>query len=170
MESSEESGAESPVQSGLQAPLSVRMQKVLRRAVYDHALSERRPPYPTRLHVGIPGGASAVHAVVPEAPTDHALRVDVVSAMTARLGPQILPLVWITRPGDLTPVQDADQEWLAAATQAFGEQGRALVFVVVTRTGWHDPRSGLTQRWARMRMRPTSASRGSAARPAAGSR
>jgi hypothetical protein len=60
------------------------------------------------------------------------------------------PLVWLTRPGDLVD-QDVDLAWLAGARQAFGEAGVPLVFVVVNRQGWRDPRSGLQRTWVRLR-------------------
>ncbi|UDY22406.1 hypothetical protein [Nocardioides sp. Kera G14] len=128
------------------------LQKALRRAVYDLAVTESRPVFPARLHVGIPGGMSVVQAVRPTG-TDHALRTDIVAAMVSRLAGVQVPMVWLTRPGELDPVEDLDQEWLAATWQAFTELGRPLVFVTVNRHGWHDPRSGVGRRWARLRDR-----------------
>ena len=61
-------------------------------------------------------------------------------------------LVWLARPGDLD-WQDADADWLSAARAAFGEAGVALRFVVVTRDGWVDPRSGGGVAWRRLRDR-----------------
>ena len=44
-----------------------------------------------------------------------------------------------------------DLAWLAAARSAYAEAGRDLAWVVVTRHGWWDPRSGLRRRWKRIR-------------------
>lgn len=142
------------METGLAGQLDAHLHQALRRAVFDHAVNEPRARFPARLHLGTPGGAVVVQAVTGEA-ADHALRVDLVAAMLTRLGDDDAPdvLVWLTRPGDLEPVQDADQEWLAAAVQAFAELGRELVFVTVTRRGWRDPRSGASRRWVRMRRR-----------------
>jgi hypothetical protein len=72
--------------------------------------------------------------------------------MVRRVGAAGTPLVWLTRPGDLVD-QDVDLTWLAGARQAFGEADLPLVFVVVNRHGWRDPRSGLEVAWVRMRRR-----------------
>ncbi|MFT4262499.1 MAG: hypothetical protein QM572_03890 [Nocardioides sp.] len=138
---------------GLPESLGLALQRALRRAVLDLATAERRPVFVPRLHLGIPGGAGVVHALLPEERTDHALRTDVVAAMTARLGNRVHPMVWLTRPGELDPVQDLEQQWLAGAVQAYAEQGRRLVFVTVNRHGWRDPRSGAFRHWARLRER-----------------
>lgn len=60
------------------------------------------------------------------------------------------PWLLLFRPGR-PGVHDADAEWLAAALAAYGETGRELTFVVITRTGWYDPRSGACRTWARLR-------------------
>ena len=52
-----------------------------------------------------------------------------------------------------TFLHDVDAAWLAAAGQAFGESGRHLTLVVVTRQGWWDPRSGTSRVWKRLRAR-----------------
>jgi hypothetical protein len=43
--------------------------------------------------------------------------------------------------------------WLAPTVAAAGERGVDVAFVVVTRHGWVDPRSGLRQEWKRIRQR-----------------
>lgn len=134
---------------GLHEPLALPLARLLRRAVLDHAATERRRHHLPIVHVGTPGGPTAVLPVRPDEPTDHALRADLVAALARRAGTPT-PLVWLTRPGDLA-VHDADAAWLAAARQAFAEAGRPLVFVAVTRHGWLDPRSGLSRRWVRIR-------------------
>jgi len=139
-------------QAGLWEPLPATLRRRLRRAVLDHASTERRRVYPALLHVGHPGGQEGV---VPVAGLDdHALRTDVVAAMLARhhRGPAAEPdpMVWLTRPGELD-LQDLDVGWLAAAWAAHAERGAALTMVVVNRHGWRDPRSGAAQHWVRLR-------------------
>lgn len=140
-------------EGGLVAPLAVPLQRALRRAVVDHAHAERRRSHLPLLHVGIPGVRDVVHAIRAEDATDHALRSDIVAAMLRRLDARNTPLVWLTRSGELD-AQDVDLEWLSALRQAFAEAGIPLVFVVVGRHGWRDPRSGLTRTWARFRRPP----------------
>lgn len=126
---------------------------VLRRAVVEHVRSERRRTFPALVHVGLPGGAEEVFAVVPDERLDHGLRADVVAALLqrSRRGSAV-PLVWLTRPGPLE-LQDIDAQWLAAARTAAAEAGMRLTLVVVTRTGWVDPRTGTHRVWKRMRVR-----------------
>jgi hypothetical protein len=139
-------------EAGLTEPVPTPLRRALRQAVLDHAVMERRPLHLPILHVGRPGLREGVHPVREDEPTDHALRSDVVAALVRRLASGGLPLVWLTRTGDLVD-QDVDADWLAAARQAFGEAGQPLVFVVVNRHGWRDPRSGLAASWVRMRHR-----------------
>ncbi len=136
-------------------PLPAPVHAVLRRAVLEHAGTERRRRFPTLVHLGTPGGPVALHPVRADEPTDHTLRTDVLAAMLAgqlrrRPAPHPPPLVWLTRVGDLEP-QDVDLAWLASARAAYGEAGVPLTFVVVDRHGWRDPRSGLSRRWVRLR-------------------
>lgn len=142
--------------AGLAAPLERWLERLLRCAVLDHATAERRRAYLPLLHVGEPRGRHLVFPVRPDEPTDHALRTDIVAALRHRAGVD-RALVWLTRPGELS-LQDVDARWLAAARQAYAEAGVALVFVVVNRHGWHDPRSGLGRSWRRLR--PPSGDRG----------
>jgi hypothetical protein len=121
---------------------------LLREAVRRHAASERRRRFAPVLHVGRPGGPELCAAAA-LSNTDHALRADVAAALLARTGPPA-HLVWLTRPGELEP-QDVDLAWLAAAQSAYAEAGRDLTWVVVTRHGWWDPRSGLRRQWLRIR-------------------
>jgi hypothetical protein len=126
---------------------------VLRRAVLAHVRAERRRTFPALVHVGVPGGTEEVFAVVPDEPLDHGLRADVVAALLqrSRRG-HAVPLVWLTRPGELE-LQDVDAQWLSAARSAAAEAGVTLTLVVVTRTGWVDPRTGTHRVWKRMRVR-----------------
>lgn len=136
---------------GLQEPLSAPLHRLLRRAVLEHASSERRRVFLPLLHVGVPGGVEAVFAVRDDDPSDHALRCDVVAAMVRRARrPGPAPMVWLTRAGDLE-TQDVDAAWLASARAAFGELGLPLLMVLVTRHGWRDPRSGAQRTWRRLR-------------------
>lgn len=125
----------------------------LRRAVLDHVRSERRRSFPALLHVGRPAGPQHLHATAPDEPLDAALRTDLVAALlrAAVCGPQP-PLLWLSRPGELT-LQDVDAGWLAASRAACAEAEQPLVFVVVTRRGWWDPRSGTQRTWQRLRAR-----------------
>ena len=138
---------------GIPEPVDPTLATVLRRAVVEHVRTERRRTFPTLVHVGVPGGTEEVFAVVPEEPMDHALRADVLAALLqrARRGSAV-PMVWLTRPGELE-LQDVDAQWLAAARSAASEARVVLTLVVVTRSGWVDPRSGAHRVWKRMRVR-----------------
>jgi hypothetical protein len=137
---------------GIREPLTRSLQRTLRHAVLEHALSERRRRFAPLLHVGTPGGPQALFAAAPLAVTDHGLRTDVVAALLRRTSGVDGRLIWLTRPGDLD-LQDVDAAWLAAVRAAGGEAGEALTMVVVTRHGWRDPRSGAEQTWKRLRPR-----------------
>ena len=50
-------------------------------------------------------------------------------------------------------VQDVDLAWLRAVAAVHGESGHVVPYVVVTRTGWRDPRSGASRTWVRLRQR-----------------
>jgi hypothetical protein len=90
---------------------------------------------------------------VPEARFDHALRAEVVGAMLHRArSVTALPALWLARPGELS-WHDLDAEWLAAALTAYAEASARLTFVVVTKRGWYDPRSGARRQWKRLRQR-----------------
>ena len=138
---------------GIQEPVSRATATVLRRAVLDHTVSERRRSFPALLHVGVPGGVEEVAAAAADDSLDQALRTDVVAALLHRTRrPGFVPLVWLTRPGPLD-LQDVDAHWLAAARSASAEAGIGLTLVVVTRRGWSDPRSGVRREWKRLRSR-----------------
>lgn len=96
--------------------------------------------------------AQARFEVTPHDALDHASRTEVVSALldTVGGGDDRKPWVWIERRGRLEQ-HDADVAWLQAFRQATGEAGLDLVFVVVTRHGWRDPRSGVRREWLRPR-------------------
>jgi hypothetical protein len=138
---------------GIPEPVDPTLAAALRRAVVEHVRIERRRTFPALVHVGVPGGTEEVFAVVPEEPLDHALRADVVAALLqrSRRGSAV-PLVWLTRPGALE-LQDVDADWLSAARSAASEARVVLTLVVVTRSGWMDPRSGAQRVWKRLRVR-----------------
>lgn len=138
------------VVEGLSEPLGRRTRALLRRAVHDHARSERRRVHPPALHVGVPGERTAALSLDGAEPGDPGLRTDVVAALRSRAGADPDQVVWLTRAGDLT-LQDVDVLWLSAARAAYAEAGAELAFVVVTKRGWRDPRSGLGRTWARVR-------------------
>lgn len=119
-----------------------------RAAVRAHVASERRQHFAPVVHLGVPGLQERSAPAHP-ATSDHALRCDLVAAMLARTeGPH---LVWLTRPGELT-LHDVDAAWLSATLAAYAEAGRDLTWVVVTRRGWWDPRSGVRRTWQRVRV------------------
>jgi len=139
---------------GIVEPLPRRLHDLLRRAVLDHALSERRRVHLPLVHVGLPGQPSTVFAIRPEDPFDQSLRTDVVAAMLRRVrGTAQAPLVWLTRTGDLD-LQDVDAQWLAAARAAYAEADTPLTLVIANRHGWRDPRSGVGRTWKRLRADP----------------
>lgn len=121
---------------------------LLREAVRRHAHGERRRRFAPVVHVGRPGGCEHHVAAIVQG-TDHALRADLMAALLSR-SHDYAPLVWLTRPGELS-THDVDAAWLAASAAAWAEAGRDLSWVVVTRHGWWDPRSGVRRTWQRIR-------------------
>lgn len=143
--------------AGITEPVPRALLAVLRRAVADHVRTEPRRSTLPLLHVGWPGGREDVVTADPAAPLDHALRTDVIAALLrrGRAGAPVpggVPLVWLTRPGPLF-AGDVDLTWLSSALAATAEAGIDLTMVVVTRQGWHDPRTGVRREWKRMRVR-----------------
>lgn len=132
----------------LRAPLELAERRLLRTAVLALATSDHRRHVPATLHVGCPGGE--LTTVADDPGWDHGLRTEIVGAMLrARRDPC---WVWVTRSGPLT-LQDADAAWLGPTLAAAAERGVDVAYVVVTRHGWTDPRSGLRQEWKRIRQR-----------------
>ena len=129
-------------------PLPVHDRRLLRAAVLSLATSERRSSFPPVLHVGTPGGRTAT--VSDDRAWDHGLRTELVGAVLRSLDDP--PWVWVTRTGALA-LQDVDAAWLGATVAAARERGSDPAFVVVTRHGWRDPRSGSGQQWRRIRQR-----------------
>jgi hypothetical protein len=134
-------------------PLTPQTHTLLRRAVLEHRVSERRRTFPPVLHVGVPGALELAVDHDAEGPMEHGLRADLVAACLRHtcVG-EVVPLVWVTRTGDFV-LEDSDAAWLSAARSAYAEAGVPLTMVVVTRRGWWDPRSGASREWTRLRRR-----------------
>jgi hypothetical protein len=132
----------------LHAPLSPGDARVLRRAVLDLAIRDRRRHVPAVLHVGVPGGPA--RSVADDPVWDHGLRTEIAGAVLRAAGDP--PWVWVTRSGP-RELQDVDAAWLGAALAAAAERRVDVAYVVVTRHGWVDPRSGLCREWRRIRQR-----------------
>ena len=126
---------------------------LLRRAVLDFRLSERRKSFPPVLHVGVPGATCLAHEQRHAQAVEHGLGADLVAALLrrTRTGP-VEPLVWLTRTGELV-LEDADAAWLSAARSAYAEADVPLTMAVVTRRGWWDPLSERRREWKRLRHR-----------------
>lgn len=134
--------------SVLRPPLDPADRQLLRLAVLTLARTEHRRHVPPVVHVGIPGGE--VTHVADDPTWDHGLRTEILGAvLRVRRDP---PWVWLTRSGPLT-AQDADVAWLGPTLSASTERGVDVAYVVVTRHGWMDPRSGLRHEWKRIRQR-----------------
>jgi hypothetical protein len=141
--------------SHVEEPVPPAEQALLRRLVLEHKAAERRQHFPPVLHLGGPGRPEVGRVVEdsrdPAEQLDHALRCDLLEAILKRgaAGPV---MTWLTRPGPLE-VQDVDLAWLRVVVAVNGETRRALPYVVVTRDGWRDPRSGVGRTWRRLRQR-----------------
>jgi hypothetical protein len=135
-------------------PLTPHTHALLRRAVLDFRIAERRRTHPPVLHVGVPGAAGLSYEPRRDESMEHGLRADLVAAFLRRTSgePSGEPLVWLTRTGGFV-LEDVDAAWLSAARSAFAEAGVSLTMVVVTRRGWWDPRSGRRREWKRLRRR-----------------
>lgn len=134
-------------------PITPHTHALLRRAVLDFRVSERRRSFAPVVHVGVPGAAGLSYEPPRDEPMEHGLRADLVAAFLRRTDTgEVAPLVWITRTGDFV-LEDVDAGWLPAARSAYAEAGVPLTMVVVTRRGWWDPRSGRRREWKRLRRR-----------------
>jgi hypothetical protein len=134
-------------------PLAHQAQALLRRAVLDFRVTEKRKAFAPVVHVGVPGTAHLTYAPAGDQPLEHGLRADLVAAFLRATGTDLVdPLVWVTRTGEFV-LEDADAAWLSAARSAYAEAGVPLTMVVVTRRGWWDPRSGQRRVWKRLRRR-----------------
>lgn len=112
------------------------------------AQSDHRRRIPATLRIGEPGGTFTTVADQPD--WDHGLRSEIVGAvLRERRDPG---WVWVARSGPLT-LQDVDAAWLGPALSVAAEREVDVAFVVVTRHGWWDPRSGVRREWKRIRDR-----------------
>lgn len=141
-----------PPHHSLQAPVDRHTHAVLRAATVELVETETRRRFPTTVHAGVPG-RSVRHVDDPPAP-DAGLRADLVLALlrgSVGLAPR--PMLWLTRPGELSP-HDEDLRWLGPAAWACRAWGAPVGLVVVTRRGWFDPVSGVRREWRRLRRHP----------------
>jgi hypothetical protein len=122
--------------------------RLLRTAVLHLARNDHRRHIPPVLHVGVPGGPTST--VADDSTWEHGLRTEIVGAALRALRDP--PWVWVTRSGPLS-LQDVDAAWLGPTVAAAGERAVEVGYVVVTRHGWLDPRSGALQQWKRIRSR-----------------
>ena len=132
-------------------PVPAELRRQLRRAVVDLAAGRQRKRFAAMVQAGTPG------TVVRRAPAslgrDFDLRCEVATSLRESVRASCPePLIWLTRPG-APQWHDVDAAWLPALLHAAGETGDDLTFVVVTRHGWYDPRTGVRQVWSRVRPR-----------------
>jgi hypothetical protein len=114
---------------------------------------ESRRVFDVSVHVGqIAGERDSFVVRAQDLPAvDAALRIDVLSSLVAQ-SPADALTAWVTRPGEPAP-HDLDLAWMAAASVAFGINGReADGFYAITRTGWLDVRTGERRTWKRLRL------------------
>lgn len=147
---------------GLIDPVDPRLARALRAAALELRDRRRVKRFAVEVSVGglgLPPHLRAHYEVRPDDQLDAALRADIAAALVARAGAGRADAVaWLARPGPLG-WHDEDAAWLPALASAYAEASRTLdVAVVVTKSGWYDPRSGLRREWQRLRYR-------SAARP-----
>ncbi|MEO5661932.1 MAG: hypothetical protein ABIR39_01495 [Nocardioides sp.] len=135
------------------APITRTEHSVFRAAVLEFKEATPRGRVPVSLLVGVPGRAVARHLVERGQLLDQALRTDIAAALlqqTSAAG--TLRWAWLTRGGSLA-LHDADAAWSAAWYAACAEREVDVPFVVVTRTGWRDPRTDVRREWSRLRRR-----------------
>ncbi len=154
----EDRGHELPEQGRLAgmavtAPITRTQHVVLRAAVLSFKEKAPRGRAPVSLHVGVPDRSFASHVVAPGQALDQGLRTDIVAALLQRTAAQgSLRWGWLTRVGSLA-LHDADAAWSAAWYAACAEAEVDVPIVIVTRSGWRDPRTGVCREWGRLRRR-----------------
>ena len=142
-------------QPALQAPVDRYTHGVLRAATLELVEGEARRRFPVAVHAGVPGH-SVRHVEDPPLP-DAGLRADVVLTLLRSAGTLVpRPVLWLTRPGELS-AHDDDLRWLGPAGWAARALGTPVSLVVVTRRGWFDPVSDVRREWRRLRPRPPAA-------------
>ena len=143
------------LQPALQAPVDRHTHAVLRAATLELVEHESRRRFPVAVQAGVPGHRVR-HVEDPPLP-DAGIRADVALALLrAAATLTSRPVLWLTRPGELSP-HDADLRWLGPAAWAARALGMPVGLVVVTRRGWFDPVSDVRREWRRLRPRPASA-------------
>ncbi len=123
--------------------------------MYDLKSRHPRSRFAPLLHVGLPGRPERSRTVAEAGLSDHGLRASAVAALLEVLGEDdqaTTPWTWLTRTGT-TSWHDVDAEWLGPTLQAYSEAGLSPTFLVLTRHGWLDPRSGVGRTWKRLRIR-----------------
>lgn len=138
--------------TGVEEPVPRDLQRRLRAGILAFKATEQRRRFPTAVHVGVPGEDHPAFTERPGDALDHGLRTEIVGALLEGADGPYAPLTWLTRPGEPVP-HDADHAWLAAALAAYAEAVLPLTMVVMTRSGWYDPRSGTRRTWVRLRAR-----------------
>ncbi|GAB3033845.1 hypothetical protein GCM10011376_30030 [Nocardioides flavus (ex Wang et al. 2016)] len=135
----------------IRPPIDRYTHTMLRAATLELVERERRRRFAPVVHAGVPGRCVA-HPDDGTA-SDPGLRADVVLAMLRRSASLTArPLLWLTRPGELSP-HDDDLRWLGPTSWAAQALGMHVGLVVVTRRGWFDPVSDVRREWRRLRPR-----------------
>lgn len=138
--------------TGVEEPVPRDLQRRLRAGILAFKATEHRRRFPLAVHVGVPGEDHPAFTEQPVDTLDQGLRTEIVGVLLERIDGPEAPVTWLTRPGE--PVHhDADHAWLAAALAAHAEAALPLTMVVMTRSGWYDPRSGTRRTWVRLRPR-----------------
>lgn len=141
------------VSDGLTEPLPRALRAGLRDTLLALKARVRTRAFHPELALGVPGGKCVTFELSPADRYDHALRADIIGAMLHRAR-SVCPeqVCWLSRPGHPS-LHDLDADWLAAARTAYAEAGAPLTMVIITKTGWFDPRTGVGQTWRRLRRR-----------------
>jgi hypothetical protein len=125
----------------------------LRVEVGSLRLRERRRVFPAELCLGRLGERRVAVPLPWPVPAayDDALLADLVDALVDRGGVPT-EAVWLLRPGVPEP-HDVDMRLAAVAHRvAEARDAPGARFLVVTRYGWLEPRSGASRRWKRLRL------------------
>ncbi len=143
--------------AGLTEPVDRAVAGALRAAALELRDRKRTQRFPPEVSVGGLGRPRHLRDAVVELAAadalDHSLRCEMVAALLARaLDDEQQPVAWLARPGPLS-WQDLDAAWWPAFATAYAEAAVPLTAVMVSRTGWYDPRSGLVREWRRLRHR-----------------
>ena len=124
--------------------------RVLRQATLLLKEAFPRGRVPITIHAGVPTRTTFSYCVAAGPRLDQAWRRDIAGSLLQRTNQLRDRWAWLTRSGPLA-MHDADAAWSAAWYAACGEAAVDVPFVVVTRHGWFDPRTGHVQEWTRLR-------------------